>query len=191
MSSRSPWWSSPSKQCRSFEQTAMRSHHRRTPLRARTRRRRLRRVVSSPTARTSWRVPMQPTVQGCRRGLECARRHGISDDVIRRRKPRVCHGARPKSRRPEMSTAARPERRSPPPIDDVHQVDRPLDPMARSWKVRISRPPRGFGSPKCGTGSDVDRRDRLCRYAAASLPLGWLSWDGFFAPVDAMVSRVG
>jgi TetR/AcrR family transcriptional regulator, repressor for neighboring sulfatase len=35
---------------------------------------------------------------------------------------------------------------------------------------------------RCTTASDGDRRRRLCGYAAASLLLGWLSWDGFFVP---------
>jgi TetR/AcrR family transcriptional regulator, repressor for neighboring sulfatase len=35
---------------------------------------------------------------------------------------------------------------------------------------------------RCVTASDGDRRSRLCAYAAASLLLGWLSWDGFFTP---------
>jgi len=42
------------------------------------------------------------------------------------------------------------------------------------------------------TASDGDRRSRLCAYAAASLLLGWLSWDGFVVPalqLDRMSRR--
>lgn len=34
---------------------------------------------------------------------------------------------------------------------------------------------------RCSTASRGDRRSRLCGYAAASLLLGWLSWDGYLA----------
>jgi TetR/AcrR family transcriptional regulator, repressor for neighboring sulfatase len=33
---------------------------------------------------------------------------------------------------------------------------------------------------RCETASEGDRRSRVCGYAAASLLLGWLSWEGFF-----------
>ncbi len=35
---------------------------------------------------------------------------------------------------------------------------------------------------RCSDESDGSDRDRRCRYAAASLLLGWLSWDGFLVP---------
>lgn len=35
---------------------------------------------------------------------------------------------------------------------------------------------------QCATTSDGERRARLCGYAAASLVLGWLCWDGFLVP---------
>jgi TetR/AcrR family transcriptional regulator, repressor for neighboring sulfatase len=35
---------------------------------------------------------------------------------------------------------------------------------------------------RCATASNGDRRSRLCGYAAASLLLGWWSWEGFLVP---------
>jgi TetR/AcrR family transcriptional regulator, repressor for neighboring sulfatase len=43
---------------------------------------------------------------------------------------------------------------------------------------------------RCAATSDADPRAQLCRYAAASLLLGWMSWDGFFVPA-LQLGRLG